>query len=110
MMYAKTLMKETAMATSLTSPSLEFDGEKYALHVVVKNSSTLTATVKAQVSNNNADWTDHPDFTLALTGDTSAIWRDWAALYRYMRVVFTRSAGSADIEATFVSKSGVSNV
>ena len=109
-MFSKTIMKVAARAASLTTPSLDFDGSQYSLHVVVKNSDTLTGSIKVQVSNNNSDWTDHPDFTLALTGDTSAMWRDWAAQYRYLRVVFTRSAGSADLEVVFNSKGGVSNV
>jgi hypothetical protein len=109
-MFSRVLMNQVGLAATFTSPAVEFDAEKYSLHVIVKNPTTLTATVKAQISNNGTDWVDHPDFTAALTVATGIMWRDWAASYRYVRVVFTRTAGSADVDVIFVAKGGVSNV
>lgn len=109
-MYSRTLLKVTGLAASNTTPSVEFDAEKFSIHVVVKNSATLNASVKAQISNNGTDWVDHPDFTASLTGDTGIMWRDWAAHYRYVRVVYTRVAGTADLEVVLVTKGGTGNV
>lgn len=103
-MFSKTLAQVTGLAATRTFGGISFDYDAYALQVTVANASTLTAQVDVEISNDGVNWATHPDFTMALTGNGTWIFRDWAAQYRFVRPKFTRTAGSCDFLCILCAK------
>lgn len=78
----------------------------FALQVVLSSSSSIVGNLKVQASIDTSDlpvnWGDIADTVTALTADGTTIFNfDVGKHFRWVRLVFTRTSGSATATTTF---------
>ena len=89
-----------SMATDFTSavfPVSQYD--RFALQIHIYNATSLSGTLKMQVSINNVDYVDVSDATFSISGSDDFIISVTQFAYRFIRLKYTRSAGSALLNA-----------
>lgn len=69
----------------------------YSLQAVVKNNSSLSATLKLQCSNDNENFSDISGATLTLNANGSQMINLDALHYCFIRAVITYTSGTADV-------------
>ena len=92
-----------SLAASFNSQgTLVDDNESTSIQFVWSGGSTPVGTVKIQMSNDLADkpanvtnWTDITGSSTAVTGNTGSIAWNVVHSYRFLRMVYTKTSGSA---------------
>lgn len=86
----------TSLSIQLTNPS------EIGISIQLAWTGTTAGTIKLQSSNDNTQWDDVEDITDSPAGAAGqAAWIIDAAYFNYVRVVFTRSAGTGLISGTY---------
>lgn len=80
-----------------------FDG--FAVQAVISAASSPVGSLKVQASIDAAgsptNWSDIPDTATAVSAAGSWIWNFSQTHFRWVRVVYTRTSGSATLDTTF---------
>lgn len=88
---------------NLTSSSINVDLISVAgIQLIVSSASTLNATAKIQAScdaSSPTNWTDISGTSTNLTADGGSLWNLSDLGYTWIRLVYTRTGGSATINA-----------
>lgn len=96
------------MSTSLFSlPGNVTNVAGYAIQAVWSNGSTPVGSMNLQASNDSVNWSDIPNSTLAVSGNTgnNIFNTGKGAYYNFVRLVYTRTSGDGNLLITLVSKS-----
>lgn len=102
------ILASGATATSnYTSIVYELNGlDKYSIHVKFSDAG-LAGTLKLQCSNDptaftapsSADWVDVTNSSQSVVAGASHVWNVTEAMYKFVRFVWTRSAGTGTLTA-----------
>lgn len=103
------LVVNQSMAVSITShPQQLNQAFGYAIQAVFTTSGTLGGTLKLQASVNHQEdsqgvvqvdgnWDDITDSSVLLTGAGSYTWNVTAAMYPYVRIIYTPAGGDTGV-------------
>ena len=92
---------------SSTSDVISLHKTETSFVIQVAWTGTTTGTLKLQVSNDSTQWDDLDGITVSPTGSSGQdLWIVTLASFQFLRVVFTRSAGTGTITGTFSAKKG----
>ncbi len=121
MRIIKEVLTAPAQATSLNFQPYNTDYlQGYSMIVSIANQSSLNGTLKIQVSNNafldnvnnnldpNAVWDDLPGSTNTITTNGTVSYNVSDVQYGAFRLVYTRTAGTADF-TVYVRAKGISS-
>lgn len=92
-----------SFGASVSSDGIRVDNvDRFSIQLVWSGGGSPVGSLKLQVSNDLRDdsasvahWTDLPDTTVAVSDDGDNLWDIAEPTYRWVRVVYTRTSGSA---------------
>jgi hypothetical protein len=85
-----------AQSTNFSTPGHNIQQFKnFSFQLNVTSQSSLNVAVKVQATLDNANWSDVPSSSIAITANGSYLWNYSGAAYIAVRLTFTFTAGSA---------------
>lgn len=99
-MAVSPFLKAQSLGTNYTSQSFNVSyHDRFAIQVKIHDSDTLSGNLKMQVSIDDVDFVDVSDATFSVNGDDKFIISVTQFAYRFIRLVWTRTAGSGSLDA-----------
>jgi hypothetical protein len=107
-LFLNTLVDAHSLGASFNSSSLELPlVELLSAQLIWTDSGSLSGTVNLQASNDNTNWVSVG--SQALSGSSTAMINKSDILYKYVRIAYTRTAGSGSL-TVLVNAKGASAV
>lgn len=100
----------SGQAITATFNSNPIDIEEYSgisITSVVSSSAAISGSLKLQASNDFVNsnsivnWVDVPSSSNAVSGNSAFLWNISQAYYRWLRIVYTHTSGSAVLDANY---------
>lgn len=101
----KSIISAQSMGASFNGDAVYVgDAPGFSIQGVISGSSSPVGTLKLQASNDLesgsvTNFTDIPDSDIAVTGDAVDMWDVMEHQYKWVRVVYTRTSGTATYNA-----------
>lgn len=94
-----------ASSSNGSSVGIQTNYNGFSMQAVISGSSSLNGTLKLQAAIDSGDtptnWADIAGTTAAVTADGVTMWNIGRHHFRWVRIVFTRTAGSGTMTTTF---------
>lgn len=74
-----------------------------SIQLAYTNTSSINSTASLQASNDEVHFVDIPSTLVTISGNGSTIWDVSNSAFKTLRVVYTRTAGTADLTLTYNS-------
>lgn len=99
-MAVSPFVKGQSLAANFTTPPFTVSfHDRFAIQIRVYDASTLSGTLKMQVSINDSTYVDVSDATFSVRGNDDFIISVTQFAYRFIRLSYTANAGSGLLDA-----------